>query len=683
MRVNRYSGSPEKGSLMKLTRRPTLAAASIAAMVAVLGTGVQPASAQNLLEFLFGQNQRGRVVHEAPPVQPAPPPAPPRVTGPSYYTYKTDALVRVDFSTIRPERTDDEAMIGPIDRTSVGSTDERAVDVASAVTLEQPEPVRSDAVEDAPGMPVDPVAAPKPETAVEEQTAGMRQPLTDEQIAALQGFELLAEKEAAEAIVAHYSQAPEFLWVEDGQVNDAARAAMRTFEAAASHGLDPRDYAVSQPAGADDATLARFEMELSARALRYARDAQSGRIDPNRISGYHDFAPKEFDGVAVLVALGQAEDTSSYLEGFHPQNARYEALRVELGELRKAAENDIVVASDTLIRPGQTNGEFPKILTLIDRQADEGFRAEFGEVLARNLGTEVYGQELVPVIKAAQRMAGVGDDGVIGPRTVQAIAGDSKAARIDKVEVALEQLRWLPSDLGDRHVFINTPAFNASYIENGSEKLSMRTVVGGLSTQTYFFQDEIEYVEFHPYWGVPRSILVNKYLPKLYSDPSYLDRNGFEVTDRRGRAVSSSAVNWAQYGANIPFDVRQKPGRGNALGEMKIMFPNRHAIYMHDTPDRHLFDRDNRALSNGCIRLADPRAMAAAVLGWDREAVTARLDRPHSRENLSAKVPVYVAYFTAWPDEAGKVEYVNDVYSRDEKVLAAIEKVDALRDSGV
>jgi len=219
-------------------------------------------------------------------------------------------------------------------------------------------------------------------------------------------------------------------------------------------------------------------------------------------------------------------------------------------------------------------------------------------------------------------------------------------------------------------------------VEGGKEKLSMRTVVGGLSTQTYFFQEQISYVEFHPYWGVPRSILVNKYLPKLYSDPSYLDRNGFEVVNRRGQTVPSSSVNWAGYGSNIPYDVRQRPGRGNALGEMKIMFPNPHAIYMHDTPDKHLFERENRALSNGCIRLADPRAMAAAVLGWTREQVASRLEGAHGRENLAVKVPVYVSYFTAWPDEAGQVRYFDDVYGRDEKMRAALDKVEALRAPG-
>lgn len=666
---------------MKLPRSRAMAV-STAAIVAMLSTGTQPAASQTLIDLLFNSKNRRAERQALPPiVEPAPVQraAPPRVSGPQYYTYKTDPLVKVDFSAIRPQRDDDEATLAPagIDPTSVASTVPEQDEVP---VVEGAAPLSSGAEtsgEDAPTA----VGQPAPPVVVEE--APPPEILRDEQIAALQEFTLLAEKEAAEAIVAHYSAEPRLIWVSDGRPNQRARTALRTLGEARGHGLDPRDYAVPVPAGADEAAAVAFEMELSARLLRYVRDARAGRIDPNRISGYHDFKPEAFDGQAVLREAREAGDVAAFIEAQHPRSAQYRALRVELEMLRASAENEIVVAPGTVIKPGQTNAEFAKILAVIEQRADNAFREAHAEMLTRHAGGETYAQELVPVIKAAQRMAGVGDDGVIGPRTIQALTGDSKASRIEKVLVALEQLRWLPSELAERHVFINTPAFEASYVEAGEEKLSMRTVVGGLSTQTYFFQDEISYVEFHPYWGVPRSILVNKYLPKLYSDPSYLDRNGFEVVNRSGQAVPSSAVDWAAYGANIPYDVRQRPGRGNALGEMKIMFPNRHAIYMHDTPDKHLFDRENRALSNGCIRLADPRGMTAAVLSWSREQVAARLERPHSREDLAVKVPVYVAYFTAWPDEAGEVRYFNDVYSRDEKVRAALDKVEALRAPGV
>lgn len=649
-----------------VVKRGGFLAVTATATIALLSAGVPDASAQTLMDFLRGNSER-RAQREAPPVA-APPPAPvrraapPRITGPQYYTYKTDSLVRVDFSAIRPEQQEQESALpqSEIDPRPVGSTQADGVE-EEAVTVElEPAPLAISANE----VPNEPA----------------RSFLTESQISALQDFELLAEKEAAEAIVEHYSQMPELMWVSDGQPNARAADLKAIFADAASHGLNPADYAVQQPpAGSDEAATIAFEMELTARLLRYVRDAQNGRIDPNRISGYYDFKPKELDRAAILSALREAPDVTAFIDAQHPQNTRYQALRVELAELRVAAENDIVVAPDTLVRPGQTNTEFPKILALIDRQADAAFREAHGELLTENLGSETYTQTLVPLIKAAQKAAGVGDDGIIGPRTVQAIAGDSRASRIEKVEIAMEQLRWLPSDLSDRYVFLNTPSFDAVYVEDGEEKLVMDTIVGNTGTQTYFFQDEISYVEFHPYWGMPRSILVNSYLSRVINDPTYFDRNGFEVVNQQGQRVSSTAINWSQYGANIPYNVRQRPGRNNALGEMKIMFPNRHAIYMHDTPDKHLFSRENRALSNGCIRLVDPRAMAAAVLGWDRNRVDTRLEGQHGRENLSVKVPVYVAYFTAWPDQSGEVNYYNDVYSRDEKVRAAIDKVEALR----
>ena len=286
----------------------------------------------------------------------------------------------------------------------------------------------------------------------------------------------------------------------------------------------------------------------------------------------------------------------TYLESRHPQNAEYQALRVELEALQASAENDIVVDPKLLLKPGETSPELPKLLQLIARNLDDEMGGEYGEVLARLGNSEVYMPELVPVIKAAQEQAGLKGDGVIGPRTVAALAGTSKAERIDKVQIALEQMRWLPSELGGTRVFINQPAFTASYIENGAEKLKMRAVVGKPSNQTSFFYDEIEQVDYNPYWGVPQSIIVNEMLPRLRRDPGYLDRAGYEVTDARGKRIPSSAVNWGAYGAKMPFSVRQTPSEANALGELKILFPNKHAIYMHDTPQKALFERDMRAL---------------------------------------------------------------------------------------
>lgn len=553
--------------------------------------------------------------------------APTKITGPSYYNYKADPLRRVDFTAL--------AAIGQsasLDEVTVG-------------------------------------------TAFRESVAG------------LVGYELFAEAAAAKAIVDYYSANPDFIWVTGNDVNDRAREVVRVLGEAGSHGLSPADYSISIPTGGltvgDAATrnrdLIRFEMALSARVLRYVHDAEAGRIDPNRISGYHDFPAKQIDMVGVLKSLATTTDVRAWLEARHPQNAEYRALRVELEALNASAENEIVVDPKLLLKPGETNPELSKLLHLIARDLDDEMGGEYGELLARDDNSETYSEELVPVIKAAQAKAGLKPDGVVGPRTVEALAGTSKADRLEKVQIALEQLRWLPSELGDTRVFINQPAFTARYIENGAEKLNMRAIVGKPSNQTSFFYDEIEQVDYNPYWGVPQSIIVNEMLPRLRNDPGYLDRAGYEVTDANGRHISSSSINWWAYGSKIPFNVRQTPSEANALGELKILFPNKHAIYMHDTPQKELFDKDMRAFSHGCVRLKDPRGMAAAVLGTTIDHVVEKLALGHSSEKVTRKIPVYVAYFTAWPDKNGNVEYFDDVYERDARLKLAMEKTDATR----
>ncbi len=614
------------------------------ALTVSFAVGTSGAMAQSLFENLFGGGMRNQRMESAGYTRnnrmngagyyrrgldererpPAPKKVAPvaKISAPSYYNYKAVALQRVDFAPL--------AAIG------------------QSASLDQA----------------------TPGTAFREAVAG------------LVGYELYAEPAIAKALIEYYSAHPDFIWVNDGQPNERARDAVRVLGEAARHGLSPSDYDVAVPAlgsAADpEADLIRFEMALSARVLRYARDAEGGRVNPNKLSGYHDFPEKPFDMVAALRVLSLATDVRGWMEAQHPDNEAYRALRVELEALRASAENDIVVDQKLLLKPGQTNPELAKILHLIARDLDDEMGGEYGELLARTVDSQTYAEELVPVIKAAQEKAGLKGDGVIGPRTVAAIAGTSKADRIEKVEIALEQLRWLPHELGETRVFINQPAYTARFIQDGVEKLIMRAVIGKPSNQTSVFYDEIEQVDFNPYWGVPQSIIVNEMLPRLRSDPGYLDRAGYEVTDAKGRRISSSSVDWWAYGSKVPYNVRQTPSEANALGELKILFPNKHAIYMHDTPQKALFDRDMRAFSHGCVRLKDPRGMAAAVLGKDVDYVAAKLKQGHSTEK-TLRIPVYVAYFTAWPDKNGKVEYFDDVYARDARVKLALEKTEDVR----
>lgn len=258
-------------------------------------------------------------------------------------------------------------------------------------------------------------------------------------------------------------------------------------------------------------------------------------------------------------------------------------------------------------------------------------------------------------------------------RHLRTLPSDRQISRkIDDIIVAMESLRWLPDDLGSRYVFINQPAFMAYYHDHDEMVLSMKAVIGQAGHQTNFFKDTIQSVEYNPDWIVPLSIVKNEMLPKLRRDPAYLDHAGYRV-EVRGTSTRSANVVWANQDL-ADVKVVQPPGPDNALGQLKILFPNAHAIYMHDTPAKAKFAMSERMFSHGCVRLADPRGMAAAVLGRTVEDVSAAIATGQTTdEPLPVPIPVYVTYFTAWPNEDGTVQYFGDIYGREALTLSAMK----------
>lgn len=347
-------------------------------------SGVAPASAENVFQRLFGNNRnvgiengphatprRAQQQQMAPmgmPMEqaaPAPVKAAPivKVTGPSYYTYKAPALVAVDFSKIHP---------------ATGS-----VEITGSVT------------------PAAPASS------------------FDAALDGLSGYDLTAEKEIAAAIEKHYAEQPGFIWVLGTAPRVRAEAAMAVLDDAASYGLDAADYSVNRPvltaqgkAALSDPALIRYEMAMSARVLRYIHDAYAGRINPNLISGYHDFPAKPIDYAAALSAMAGGVDMKSYLEGQHPQGAEYTALRNELKALEGEREATITVDPKLLLKPGQSSAELPKMLALIAQKGDADFKTAHQAVIDANGGMDLYTPELVEVVKAAQKAHGLKDDGV-------------------------------------------------------------------------------------------------------------------------------------------------------------------------------------------------------------------------------------------------------------------------------
>lgn len=269
-------------------------------------------------------------------------------------------------------------------------------------------------------------------------------------------------------------------------------------------------------------------------------------------------------------------------------------------------------------------------------------------------------------------------------RLVEALAQErasTDAAAKEKVpvlEANLERWRWMPADLGRRHVRVNIAAFEAEGWEDGAQVIKMRAIVGKLYRRTPVFSDEITHVVLNPRWSVPLKLAVKDKLPKIKKDPDYLKKNGFRVFRAdTGAEVPASSVPWDQLSSRkFGYILRQEPGDDNALGRIKIMFPNDHDVYLHDTPKRRLFNEDERIFSSGCVRLEDPRALAAFVLDdpkWDRS----RIDKAirGGREQtvwLNEPVPVHLQYQTAWVDEDGTLQFRPDVYKRDAPLIAAL-----------
>lgn len=671
------------------------------ALVAVTGLAVmapvKKADAASNLMDLFRQKREAREAQQQPqpqPVQQAPQAAPAvqsakpaasaqaakpaapavkavAVKGPQIYDYRPEKLVKIDFSAVDMQLTaaipDDEA----------GKSNQATL--APSVLYNE----AADFLGNLPLRTGDLIKPSSTKATTEADTA-----LVTAVLDAMKTTDVKTEQPLAEAIVSFYAGEQTLLWSDGLNVSSRAEDVLALFERAEEDGLVSAEYAVKVPDLANDAApkeqrireMAAFEVNLTARALRYALDAGEGRVIANRLSGFHDLPRKRIKPDLVLKALEDASDPAQVLADFNPQNSYYQKLKAQLASMQPVKESTIRIAPDTLIKPGQSNPELPKILTLITKKAPAGYLNSYQDVFDRHKDGTLYDPELVAAVKDYQKLLGKTPDGVIGRATITALQGETSSVKRERILYAMERLRWLPRDFGQRYVFVNQPAYRAQYFDQGKEQLAMNVVIGSPRNQTHFFYDTISTVVFNPSWGVPRSIVMNEMMPRILADSSYLDRNNYEVVSG-GKLVSSSAVNWsavAQGKANV--GVRQKPGPANALGELKILFPNSHDIYLHDTPSKAAFKRDMRAVSHGCIRLADPRAMASAVMGTDQENLTKYFGKNERGIKVPSGVPIYLTYFTAWPDEAsGKIRYYDDVYGRDEGLAKAFQKTEQSR----
>lgn len=474
-------------------------------------------------------------------------------------------------------------------------------------------------------------------------------------------------KEEKAQIAQYYSQPQSLIWVDETGLTPLVAQTAEIFAGAADWGLDPKDYAAPTPMTvdfeADGAALdlAKAELSMTQAVYTYAKHAQAGRVTPSTLGEAMDMQPQAPTLKEVLEAVNRAGG----LESFHPQHQQFLALKAKLAEARRAGvavKKIDLIPSGGNIKPGTEHPQVPLIRQRFDLAALDADRPNY------------YDEELARAVKAYQKQNGLSDTGVIGAATRDALNGvPGRGADVKQLLINMERWRWMKRDLGRMHVRVNIPEFMFRIVKNGAVIHEERIVTGKPEHMTPSFADEMETIVLNPSWHVPESIKVNEILPLLRRNPAYLEKQGLEVSYAgQRRPLSAYDTDW--YSINPDkVSIRQPPGEGNALGKVKFLFPNKHSVYMHDTPSKSLFNQTSRAFSHGCMRVRNPLKFAEIMLreqGWTPERIQRELATGQEIDvTLERKTPVHVAYFTAWVDDNGEVKTFRDVYGHD-KVLA-------------
>jgi len=432
-------------------------------------------------------------------------------------------------------------------------------------------------------------------------------------------------------------------------------------QADAGESLDPRQ-------------LVDFELLCTDAFLLYGSHLLTGRADPTTVTPSWTAEGRQADLVQHLEQALTDRSLRTALADLRPPQPEYDALRRTLARYRDLANTGgwPSIPDGPKLAEGVEDPRVPRLRQRLQSTGDLSSTSSPADSL-------VLDASLHQAVTRFQERHGLAVDGVVGPAT-RAALNVPVEERIQQIEVNLERWRWLPETLGSPHVRVNIAGFDLRVVEDGTDRLRMRVVVGQTYRQTPVFSDQISYLVFNPYWHVPHSIATKDKLPDFRRDPSRISTQGFEVFRGWGAnatQIDPSTIDWSTLSASsFPYRLRQRPGPQNALGQVKFMFPNAHSVYLHDTPTRSLFSQAERGFSSGCIRVEHPLDLATVLLryneGWTRERIesTVRGDTEQT-VLLTQKVPVHLLYWTAWV-ESDTVHFRRDVYDRDGAVRSAL-----------
>ena len=464
-------------------------------------------------------------------------------------------------------------------------------------------------------------------------------------------------------------------WTDARQVDDL----LELLEAAPDHGMDPADFMVDTlrslvndpgAAGSD------LDLLLTEALLRYAYNRAFGKVNPETIDpdiNYDRQLRRDAPPHVTLAEVLAGRSLPDQLAEVVGEGPWYRILQEELAALRDLGEAGgwPRIGDGGTLRAGDQEGRVIELRQRLSRQP--------GLTLEPTVDPSRFDESLEQTVRRFQQLHGLDVDGAVGPATLRALNVPLEA-RSNQLRLALERLRWIrgEADSNDTFVAVNIAGFRVYLVEDGDISWTTRGIIGTPYRKTPLFRGDMSYIEFNPTWTVPPSIHRKDVLPAIKKDPAYLANKHMEVLTRDGQRVDPATVDWSSLGSTAPYIFRQTPGPWNALGQVKFIFPNSHFVFLHDTPNRNLFNRSERAFSSGCIRVEDPMTLAERILAregdWNRERIDATVASGQTtRANVQQKMPVLLLYLTAAPGNDGQVSYLDDVYDRDPPLLAALE----------
>ncbi len=494
-----------------------------------------------------------------------------------------------------------------------------------------------------------------------------------------------ADRDDHAALVAFYATASQPIWTSKDGFTARATQAVGEIRKADDWGLKASafDLAAAPEKTATPGELAEAELKLGLAVLKYGRHARGGRVDPPSISRIFDQKPTIYDPKTLIGAVAVSDAVDAYLRDLHPKHPQFERLRQALlaarGVRSENAPPSVKIPEGSPIKPGQEHAHVALV-----RQRLAAAQAATGK-------DSLYDQILVDAVKAYQRQRGLEPTGLINAATRTALNGTAQPAaggNVQRLIVNMERWRWMPVDLSDFYVWDSVPEQMTMVFDKGKQVLAEKIVVGKPGSPTPIFTADMLFVIFHPSWGVPPGMKTHELLPQLKgtgggwffsSGPSASSvLKGHDlIVSQNGRPVDPDQVNWGSVDIRS-FEFTQPPGPKNLLGIVKFRFPNKHDVYMHDTPERHLFGggMGARVFSHGCMRVQNPVRLAEVLLahdkGLDKDKV-AEYVRRGGEIKLTTPIPVHITYFTAWVDDDGKLQLRPDVYGMDSRVASALE----------